>query len=440
MNSTGILGSKLLLAAVASAALLTGTLFGITQTGVISPEIQQAAAQGTPAATPVNEPQKVDLDGVTVSFELTPKEVHAVDLVNMNIKITDTASGAPLSHVDWAIIVKDPSGREVYKTSTSHSHTGIESFSYAFMHPGKNTVQVQVASLGPKMMGMDVPKEAQTRVFKSGDPMKSPEVDQTFFFGTRSHDFVVNVGSPGGVKTISTDMGKKVELSLSTNPETVIAGQPTTLILDVKDATTGKHIMHPDALMTVRQGSFILTKSAPAGSPMMPMNGAYHGHTGQMALTVVFPTTGFYIIDIDTNSLPVSDVQYGHAGARFKVLVTEEDAGSAGSSKAASATTATTTAPNQVAILGQAAPYFGPQSLTVKAGTTVTFTNSDFVVHTATGTDAAPGNVAPAPNDTFDTGILGHGESKQIKFDKAGTYNYFCMIHPQMRGTVTVTG
>jgi plastocyanin len=435
MNSTGILGSKLLLAAVASAALLTGTLFGVTQTGgVIPPEIQQAAAQGTSAATPVNEPQKVDLDGVTVSFELTPKEVHAVDLVNMNIRITDTASGAPLSHVDWAIIVKDPSGREVYKTSTSHSHMGVESFSYAFMHPGKNTVQVQVASLGPKMMGMDVPKEAQTRIFKSGDPMKSPEVDSTFFFGTRSQDFVVNVGSPGGVKTISTDMGKTVELSLSTNPEIVIAGQPTTLILDVKDAATGKHIMHPDALMTVRQGSFVLTKSAPAGSPMMPMNGAYHGHTGQMALTVVFPTTGFYLVDIDTNSLPVSDVQYGHASARFKVLVTE-DAGSV-----ETRTTTTTAAPNQVAILGQAAPYFGPQNLTVKAGTTVTFTNSDFVVHTATRTDAAPGNVAPAPNDTFDTGILGHGESKQIKFDKAGTYNYFCMIHPQMRGTVTVTG
>ncbi len=432
MNSIG-LDNKLLVAAVAFTVLLIGTLFGITQTRVIT-EIQQAAGQSTSTAILVNELQKVDLDGITLSFEVTPKEVHAVDLVNINMKVTDTASGAPLSHVDWTIIIKDPSGREVYKSTTMHSHMGIMSFSYAFMHPGKNTVQVQVASLGPKMLGMDVPKEAQTRIFKSGDPMKSPEVDPTFFFGTRLHNFVVNVGSQGGVKVISSDRGKEVELSLSTNPETVIAGQPTTLIVNVKDAMTGKHITHTEALIKVRQGSFIQTKSAPAGSPMMPMNGSYHGHTGQMVLTVIFPTTGLYFIDIDTNSLPVSDVQYGHARAIFRVLVTE-DTGSAGNSRAAF----TTTTPNQVVILGQAAPYFEPQSLTIKVGTTVSFINSDFVVHTATGTNAALSDVAPEPNNTFDTGILTHGESKQIKFDKAGTYNYFCMIHLHMRGTITVT-
>ncbi len=54
----------------------------------------------------------MDLDGVTISFEVTPKEVHVLDLVNINIKITDTSSGAPLSHVDWAIIIKDSNGNE----------------------------------------------------------------------------------------------------------------------------------------------------------------------------------------------------------------------------------------------------------------------------------------------------------------------------------------
>ncbi|MFN4337079.1 MAG: plastocyanin/azurin family copper-binding protein [Candidatus Nitrosocaldus sp.] len=433
MKHTSIFGSRLLLAAIASAALLTVTLFGITQTGAIPPENQHVAAHGTSTVAHVNEPQRVDLDGITLSFEVIPNEVHALDLVNMTIKITDTTSSAPVSHVDWAIIIKDPSGREVYRTSTSHSHMGVKNFNYTFTHPGKNTVHIQVASLGPKMMGMDVPKEAQTRILKSGDIMKSPEVDPNFFFGTRSNDFVVNVGSPGGVRTVSSDMGKTVELTLSTDPDIVVAGQPATLILNIKDATSGEHITHVEALVTVRQGVLMLSKSAPAGSPMMPMNGSYHGHTGQIAWTTVFPTTGFYIINIDTNSLPVSNVQYGHASARFLVLVTE------GTGSVETETARTNVAPNQIVILGQAAPYYSPQNLTVKAGTTVTFTNSDFVIHTVTATDATLDVVAPAPNNIFDTGILGHGESMQIKFDKAGTYNYFCVVHPHMRGSITVT-
>jgi plastocyanin len=436
MNSA-IFNNKLAIAVVVSAVMLTGSLFAITQTGSLAtnaalPHVQHASADNTPATVPTNESQTIELDGVTVSFEVTPTEVHAVDRANINVKITDTASGAPLSHVDWAIIIKDPDGKEVYKTSTSHSHMGVESFDYAFLNPGKNTVTVQMSSLGPKMLGMDVPKEALTRIFKSGDPMKSPEVDETFFFGSRSHDFVVKVGSQGGIRTITSDMGKDVEIELSTNPFMAVAGQPTTLILNVRDAATGKNIMHPDALIKIQQGAFALTDSAEAGSPMMPMSGAYHGHTGEMAVTTIFPTTGFYLVDIATNSLPVSDVQYGHASARFKVLVVEDGV-------ASTSTPVSTAAPNQISILGQAAPYFGPQNLTVKVGSTVTVVNDDFVVHTVTSTDADPGNAQPAPNDIFDTGILANGESKQITFDKEGTYNYFCMVHPYMRGTVTVT-
>jgi plastocyanin len=283
------------------------------------------------------------------------------------------------------------------------------------------------------MMGMDVPKEAQTRIFASGDPMMSPEVDETFFFGTRSQDFVVNVGSPSGVATVTSDMGNEIEIGLSTNPEKVVVGQPTTLILDVKNAETGMNIMHPDALITVRQGSFILTKSAPAGNPMMPMNGAFHGHTGQMALTVVFPTTGVYYVTVETNSLPVSDVQYGHANARFKVLVSGDE----GSSAVGDRTGSTPPQQNQVSILGQAAPYFGPNELTVRVGETVTFTNDDFVLHTATSI-SSPDD--PTPDGIFDTGLLNKGESEQVTFDEPGTCHYFCSIHPQMRGTVTVTG
>lgn len=414
--------------------LLTGTVLALTPVGLMSngaPAIQQASADHRPGSTPTNEPETVDLDGITLSFEVSPSDVHAVDLTDMNFKITHTESGAPISHVDWVVVITDPSGDEVYKTQTSHSHVGNESFSYAFMEPGENTVHIEVASLGPTMMGMDVPAAAQTRIFESGDPMMSPEVDETFFFGARSHDFTVNVGGPGGVQTVRSEMGNLIDISLTTNPERVIVGQPTSLIFDIKDAVTGDHITHPDALITVRQGSFILAKSAPAGDPMMPMNGAFHGHTGQMALTVVFPTTGIYYVKAETNSLPVSSVEYGHAEALFRILVSEDE----GATDDGMTTTPEET--NQVSILGQGAPYYGPNESTVGVGETITFTNDDFVLHTATSIAAEDD---PTPDGVFDTGLLNNGESAEVTFDEAGTYHYFCSIHPQMRGTVTVTG
>ena len=354
----------------------------------------------------------------------------------MKFGISHTESGAPLSHVDWSVIIIDPSGNEVYRTMTAHSHVGTERFSFAFLDSGEYNVHVEVASLGPTMMGMDVPAEAQTRIFESGDPMMSPEVDETFFFGTRSHDFVVEVGSPGGIQTVTTESGHTVEIALSTSPERIVVGQPTTLIVETKEADTGMHITHTDALVVVRQGSFVLTTTAAAGDPMMPIEGSFHGHTGQMAFTTVFPTTGVYYVQVATNSLPVSDVQYGKANAVFRVL-------------------ATGTAPeppvpddddddlepddvetNQVSILGQATPYYEPNDLTVSVGETVTFTNDDFVLHTATSINSQED---PTPDGAFDTGLLNNGESAEVAFDEPGTYDYFCAIHPQMRGTITVT-
>lgn len=70
---------------------------------------------------------------------------------------------------------------------------------------------------------------------------------------------------------------------------------------------------------------------------------------------------------------------------------------------------------------------FEPEELTVAAGTTVTFTNSDDFAHTATADD-----------DSFDTGELEGGASGEITFDEAGEFSYFCAIHNYMKGTVVV--
>jgi plastocyanin len=80
---------------------------------------------------------------------------------------------------------------------------------------------------------------------------------------------------------------------------------------------------------------------------------------------------------------------------------------------------------------------FDPSTLTVKAGTTVTWVNKDGYVHTVTS--------GTSPNDRsglFDSGNINSGGTFSFKFDKAGTYDYFCIPHFSlgMIGKIIVTG
>jgi len=68
---------------------------------------------------------------------------------------------------------------------------------------------------------------------------------------------------------------------------------------------------------------------------------------------------------------------------------------------------------------------FEPSTITVPKGAAVTWTNQDPVAHTITGAD-------------FDSGTVGPGQNYSHVFDKAGTYEYHCAIHPSMKGTVVV--
>jgi len=70
---------------------------------------------------------------------------------------------------------------------------------------------------------------------------------------------------------------------------------------------------------------------------------------------------------------------------------------------------------------------FGPATLTVAVGTTVTWTNRDDIPHTIVSTDKA-----------FKSKVLDTDEKFSFTFSKAGTYPYFCSIHPKMTGSVVV--
>jgi len=76
---------------------------------------------------------------------------------------------------------------------------------------------------------------------------------------------------------------------------------------------------------------------------------------------------------------------------------------------------------------------FAPADLTISAGSEVTFTNLDSFSHTATaGTGDEP---MPA---LFDSGRLPEGGSFSFAFGEAGTYVYYCAVHPAMEASITV--
>jgi plastocyanin len=70
---------------------------------------------------------------------------------------------------------------------------------------------------------------------------------------------------------------------------------------------------------------------------------------------------------------------------------------------------------------------FAPASITIKAGTKITWTNQDTAPHTAT-----------ADNSSWDSGTLQKGQSFSFTFNKAGLVKYHCEIHPNMTATITV--
>jgi plastocyanin len=70
---------------------------------------------------------------------------------------------------------------------------------------------------------------------------------------------------------------------------------------------------------------------------------------------------------------------------------------------------------------------FAPTTITVKAGSVVTWLNKDEEPHTIFS-DAG----------LFRSGALDTNDNFQFKFDKPGTYHYICTIHPKMVGTIVV--
>jgi plastocyanin len=72
---------------------------------------------------------------------------------------------------------------------------------------------------------------------------------------------------------------------------------------------------------------------------------------------------------------------------------------------------------------------FSPERLTVKVGTTVTWTNHDDIPHTVAAKDR-----------TFKSKVMDTDESFSFTFSTPGEYTYFCSLHPHLTGTIVVEG
>jgi len=76
---------------------------------------------------------------------------------------------------------------------------------------------------------------------------------------------------------------------------------------------------------------------------------------------------------------------------------------------------------------------FSPSNLVIDKDTTVIWYNDDTAAHTVTAGSARDG-----PNGVFDSSLFMAGTTFENKFDTTGSFEYFCMVHPWMTGSITV--
>ncbi len=76
---------------------------------------------------------------------------------------------------------------------------------------------------------------------------------------------------------------------------------------------------------------------------------------------------------------------------------------------------------------------WSPTDVTINSGDTVHWMNVDSAAHTVTG-----GSPADGPSGVFDSSLVMADATYEFKFKDAGSYDYFCMVHPWMVGSITV--
>ncbi|HXV66844.1 MAG TPA: plastocyanin/azurin family copper-binding protein [Nitrosopumilaceae archaeon] len=415
------MNSKKLMATTTTILSLSMMVLFLQTSGDVSQEVFAEPNQ----MTVINEIQRQD--GVAVEFSV-PETIVAGNLIPINAKVIDLNREANLSHTDWSYSIVGPTGEIVHRSTTLHGHFGVMNFKDSFPEAGTYTIKYTVSSSGPFMLGMSVPELGQTRAVVSGDLLKF-EQDPKNNFGSRSFEFTVDVLNQGRTAILAgSEPGTSISVNFSTQPNRIVAGQPTTLLFDVNDAKTGKDATHVDGLIKIRHGSYYPSTSGDQPNiPLpIPLHGAYHGHLGVLSTTHTFSQPGTYMIDADLNVVPYSNPLFGQASTRFTIQVFE-----AGNEQE----TKQIVKENTVGIVGLESPFYSPNIIKVSAGQSITFDNVDGNQHTVTSVKAGTTD----HDGKFDSNLLQPGEKFELTLKEKGTYNYYCSLHTNMRGTVIVS-
>ena len=365
-------------------------------------------------------------DNVSLEFSI-PETVMAGKLVPINAKVVDSNLTANLSHTDWSYAIIDPDGDIVHKTTTLHGHFGIMNFKDTFPKAGTYTVKYTVSSSGPFMLGMPVPELGQTRSVITGDLLKFEE-DPKNNFGSRTFEFTVDVENQGKSVSLSgSEPDSEIKVTLSTQPERIVVGQPTTLLIDVNDAKTEEDATHVDGQITIRRGSYYPSSSGDQPVAPIPLNGAYHGHLGVISTTQTFSQPGTYMINVDLNSIPYSVPLFGEVSTRFVIQVFDDGVSEIQQLQPIKE--------NTVNIVGLEAPFYTPNTIQSSVGETITFDNVNGNQHTVTSIKSGTTQY----DGRFDSGLLQPGEKFELTLNEKGSYDYFCALHTSMQGTIIVS-
>ena len=107
------------------------------------------------------------------------------------------------------------------------------------------------------------------------------------------------------------------------------------------------------------------------------------------------------------------------------------------SSAAKTSTPPTTSGPTVIISPGSSSPsnakFFDPPKLTVSKGTTVTWKNGDSTIHTVIS-----GSAQGESGTVFKSGYITAGKTFQWTPNSTGTFDYYCTLHPYMKGQVVV--
>ena len=145
---------------------------------------------------------------------------------------------------------------------------------------------------------------------------------------------------------------------------------------------------------------------------------------------------------LDTSKLDVKEYDYlctVHPFMSGKIVITGQSKPGANGTNPVNASVtkqviSNVTIPSGASTQKEGQKYFNPQEVDVKIGTTVVWTNDDGASHTVT--DGKPSDNEFGKN--FDSGMIKPNKTFEHMFSSAGSFDYFCQVHPWMTGKVTV--